>query len=131
DGVDRSVYHGHYKTLRPPPAQRQTRKMAGVDVPATTRVVTYVSRGFESMRGFDIFLRAAKYIAAEFPDVIFFVVGTDRICYGGDENYTQGKSFKDWAIAREQPDLSKFVFTGRLAPQHLARLLAATDLHIY
>jgi glycosyltransferase involved in cell wall biosynthesis len=100
-------------------------------VPGSTRIVTYVSRGFESMRGFDIFLRAARRIVAEYPDVIFFVVGTDRICYGGDERYTEGKSFKDWAIAREQPDLSKFVFTGRMPPQHLARLLAATDLHIY
>jgi len=107
------------------------RKMAGVDVPASTRVVTYVSRGFESMRGFDIFLRTAKLIAAEYPDVIFFVVGTERICYGGDENHTGDKNFKDWAIAREQVDLSKFVFTGRMHPTHLARLLATSDLHIY
>ena len=131
DGVDRTVYHAHGGELRPPPAQRPKRKMAGVDVPGSTRIVTYVSRGFESMRGFDIFLRAAKRIATEYPDTIFFVVGTDRICYGGDETYTGGKNFKEWAIAREQPDLSKFVFTGRMPPQHLARLLAATDLHIY
>jgi glycosyltransferase involved in cell wall biosynthesis len=131
DGVDRTLYHGHDESLRPPPAQRTMRKMAGVDVPASTRVVTYVSRGFESMRGFDIFLRTAKLIAAEYPDVIFFVVGTDRICYGGDENHTGDQNFKDWAIAREKPDLSKFVFTGRMHPNHLARLLATSDLHIY
>ena len=131
DGIDRALYHGHQESLRPPPAQRQMRKMAGVEVPANMRVVTYVSRGFESMRGFDIFLRASKRIAAEYPDVIFFVVGTDRICYGGDENYTGGTSFKEWAITREQPDLSKIVFTGQMPPPHLARLLAATDLHIY
>lgn len=131
DGVDRSAYHGHDEALRPPPAQRTVRKMAGVDVPGSTRIVTYVSRGFESMRGFDIFLRAAKLIAQQYPNVLFFVVGTDRICYGGDENYTNGKTFKDWAIEKEKPDLSKFVFTGRMNPLHLARLLAATDLHIY
>jgi glycosyltransferase involved in cell wall biosynthesis len=131
DGVDRRLYHGHEEALRPSPAERGNRKMAGVDVPPTTRVVTYVSRGFESMRGFDIFLRAAKRIAQAYPDVVFFVVGTDRICYGGDENYTGDKSFKQWAIDREKADLSKIIFTGRMAPQHLARLLAASDLHIY
>jgi glycosyltransferase involved in cell wall biosynthesis len=132
DGVDRGVYHGHQETLRPALDHRGTRNIAGVDVPATTRIVTYVSRGFESMRGFDIFMRSAKLIAQRHPDVLFFIVGTDRIAYGGDENYIKGyKSFKDWVLARDQYDLSKFVFTGRLTPPQLGRLLAASDLHIY
>ena len=131
DGVDRSVYHGYDETLRPPPEQRMLRKMAGIDVPAGTRVVTYVSRGFESMRGFDQFIKTATIIAKQYPDVVFFVVGSDRICYGGDESHTGGKTFKEWVLEREKPDLSKFAFVGRLAPQHLGRLLAASDLHIY
>ena len=131
DGIDRSLYHGHAEALRPPIGERGVRQMAGVTVRPATRVVTYVSRGFESMRGFDVFMRAAKRIAQRFPDVVFFVVGTDKVEYGGDLAYTAGKTFKDWVLAREEFDLSKFVFTGRLEPQHLARLLAATDLHIY
>lgn len=132
DGVDRSVYHGHNETLRPPLDQRHVRHIAGIDVPPTTRIVTYVSRGFESMRGFDIFMRSAKLIAERFPDVLFFVVGTERIAYGGDENYIKGyKSFKDWVLSRDNYDLSKFVFTGRISPPQLGRLLAASDLHIY
>src|SRR5258706_4070728 len=46
DGVDRAIYHGHDEALRPPAGQRGPRKIAGVDVPGPTRVVTYVSRGF-------------------------------------------------------------------------------------
>src|SRR5205814_10379236 len=100
DGVDRGVYHGYQEKLRPLVNQRTTRKIAGVDVPASTRIVTYVSRGFESMRGFDIFMRSAKLIAQQYPNVLFFVVGTDRIAYGGDVNYIKGtKSFKDWVLA--------------------------------
>ena len=100
--------------------------------PPSTRVVTYVSRGFESLRGFDIFLRTASKIADRIPDVVFFVVGSDRVCYGGDEvHIAPHKSFKEWAIARENPDLSKMIFTGMLEPEQLARLLAASDLHIY
>src|SRR5436190_9879769 len=79
DGVDRSVFHSHEEKLRPPLGSRETRTLAGVEIGPATRVVTYVSRGFESMRGFDIFMRAAKIIAREFDDVIFIVVGTVRM----------------------------------------------------
>lgn len=131
DGVDRAIYHGHSETLRPPLKERGVRHLAGVEISPTTRVVTYVSRGFESMRGFDIFMRSAKLIAQEFPDVVFIIVGTDRIAYGGDESYTGGKSFKDWVMQRETFDLTKFKFVGRMPAPDLGRLLAASDLHIY
>lgn len=131
DGVDRSVYHGFEESLRPPPGSRGTRTIAGVQVGPDTRIVTYVSRGFESMRGFDIFMRAARLIAAQFDDVAFIVVGSDRVAYGGDESHTAGKTFKEWVLARDEYDLSKFHFVGRLPQDQLARLLASSDLHIY
>lgn len=132
DGVERSCYHGHGEALRPPVEQRGTRQIAGVSVPASTRVVTYVSRGFESMRGFDLFMRSAQAIAREFPDVLFFVVGTDRIAYGGDEAFLpKGVSFKDWVLSREEYDLSRFRFVGNLPPGALGQLLAASDVHVY
>src|SRR5712671_2750512 len=128
DGVDRAIYHGHGDRLRACTGGR--RKVAGVELGAATRVVTYVSRGFESMRGFDIFVRAAKLIAAEHRDVVFFVVGADRIAYGGDmEHIGDQPSFRAWAMARHEVDGSQLVFTGRLPRQQLALLLAASDLH--
>jgi len=133
DGVDRAVYHGFDETLRPPVASRGDRELpGGVKVGPNTRVVTYVSRGFESMRGFDMFVAAADLIAKQYPDVIFVIVGTDRVAYGGDENYiAPHKSFKEWTLAKYKPDLSKFAFVGRLPQEELGRLLAAGDLHIY
>jgi glycosyltransferase involved in cell wall biosynthesis len=84
------------------------------------------------MRGFDIFMKAAKLIAQMYPDVVFAVVGSDRVAYGGDESYLQGKkSFKEWVLSKDQYDLGKFAFLDRLEPTDLGRLLAATDLHIY
>ncbi|HXE54548.1 MAG TPA: glycosyltransferase [Tepidisphaeraceae bacterium] len=132
DGVERSVYHGHDESLRPALDKRTTRQIGPVSVPATTRIVTYVSRGFESMRGFDLFMRSAKLITRQFPDVAFFIVGTDKIAYGGDESFLPpGMTFKQWTLSQEQYDLSNFHFLGNLAPADLARLLAMTDLHIY
>ena len=133
DGIDRAVYHGFGEKLRATPEKRRTLKINGVEIPPDTRVVTYVSRGFESMRGFDVFIRAANLIARKYPNVVFIVVGTDRVEYGFDRAYIEPKrSFRQWALAREKDlDLSKFLFVGRLKPATLARLLAATDLHIY
>src|SRR6185295_9899660 len=51
DGVDRSIYHGYEESLRPALETRPTRRFFNIDVPKDIRVVTYVSRGFESMRG--------------------------------------------------------------------------------
>jgi len=132
DGVDRAIYHGFNETLRAPVTERGSREVAGVRLPASTRVVTYVSRGFESMRGFDIFMKSARLIAERFPEVMFFVVGTDRIAYGGDEKHTAPhKSFKEWVLSQGDYDMSRFTFTGRLSVPDLARLLATSDLHIY
>src|SRR5262249_49098796 len=38
------------------------RQIGDRTIPSGTRIVTYVSRGFEAMRGFDIFMRVAKQI---------------------------------------------------------------------
>lgn len=132
DGIERSIYHGHDEALRPPVEQRRGRQVAGVSLPASTRVVTYVSRGFESIRGFDLFMQSARIIAQEIPDAAFFIVGADKIAYGGDEAFLpKGVTFKQWVLDRGDYDLSRFHFLGNIPPADLGRLLALTDLHIY
>jgi glycosyltransferase involved in cell wall biosynthesis len=83
------------------------------------------------MRGFDMFMKSAKRIYEQYPDVVFIVIGTDRIAYGGDESYTGGKSFKDWVMSQDKYDLSKIRFVGRVTPTELGQVLASSDLHIY
>jgi glycosyltransferase involved in cell wall biosynthesis len=122
DGLDTALWT---------PMPDAPRRIGEFVVPAGTKIVTYVSRGFESMRGFDIFMRAANILCRRRSDVVFAVVGQDRVCYGGDEKHTGGKSFKDWVLSRDAYDLSRFVFTGLLPESALARLLAVSDLHIY
>jgi glycosyltransferase involved in cell wall biosynthesis len=122
DGLDTDVWK---------PNPNAPRRIGTRDVPPGTRVVTYVSRGFESIRGFDIFMRAAKKLCDRRSDVVFAVVGSDRVCYGGDERFTGGKSFRDWVLSRDDYDRSRFVFTGTVPEHELARLLAVTDLHFY
>ncbi|QEH35606.1 Spore coat protein SA [Aquisphaera giovannonii] len=122
DGVDTSVWR------RIPDAPR---RVGDAPLPRDKRIVTYVSRGFESMRGFDIFMKVAKRIYERYPDVLFVVVGSDRVAYGGDLKHVPEGSFREHVLAQDDYDPSKFLFAGNLAPHDLAALLSAGDLHIY
>jgi glycosyltransferase involved in cell wall biosynthesis len=121
DGIDTELY-------RPGPAERT---VAGHVFPADKRVVTFVARGLESMRGFDLFLRLARRIARERTDVVFAVAGEDKTQYGWDPLFTGGLSFKDWLLKQGGYDLSRFVFLGHVEPEQLAMLLRLSDLHVY
>ncbi len=122
DGVDTDLWK---------PTPGLPRRVGGRDVPAGMTLVTYATRGMESMRGFDIFMKAAQRVADRRADVLFAVIGQDRVCYGGDDKHTGGKSFKEWVLGQGQYDLSRFVFTGLLPEAELARVFAVTDLHVY
>jgi glycosyltransferase involved in cell wall biosynthesis len=100
-------------------------------VPKSTRIVTYVSRGFESMRGFDLFMKAAKLIYQRQPDVLFVIVGNDRVCYGGDQKHIGQKTFRVHVLSQDQYDMSKFLFTGLVPVAALVDILSLSDLHIY
>ncbi len=122
DGIDHRFWQ---------PVANPHRTFNGVNVPQGCKLLTYVSRGFEAARGFDIFLQIADRICRERSDTMVLVVGEDRIAYGGDERFTGGKTFKEWAIEKYQPNLSRIHFVGRLPPSKLAQLLALSDLHLY
>ncbi len=107
------------------------RRIGDRTIPPSTRVVTYVSRGFEAMRGFDIFMRVARRIYEQFPDVVFAVVGSDRICYGGDEKHIEHKTFREHVMAQAAFDRDKFIFTGLLDVSKLVDLWSFSDLHLY
>ncbi len=100
-------------------------------IPPSTRIVTYVSRGFEAMRGFDIFMRVARRIYQQYPDVVFAVVGSDRICYGGDEKHIEHKTFREHVMAQADYDREKFIFTGLVPVSTLVDLWSISDLHLY
>src|SRR5262249_44014226 len=121
DGIDTALYRA-----RPAP-----RRVGDTSIPPGTRVVTFVSRGLESIRGFDLFMKVAGRIALARSDVLFVVVGGDEIHYGWDKLHTGSPSFKQWVFDQQKPDLSRFIFTGRILPEQLADILRLSDLHIY
>jgi glycosyltransferase involved in cell wall biosynthesis len=121
DGIDTELY-------RP---GNTARVIGEREIPERTKIVTFVSRGLESIRGFDLFMNVAGRVAAERPDVLFVVVGGEEIHYGWDKLHTGSPSFKEWVLSRGTHDRSRFLFLGRVLPEQLADVLRLSDLHIY
>lgn len=122
DGIDTSIWK---RNPEPP------REIAGQKIPEDKKIVTYVSRGFESMRGFDVFMKVAKKICEARDDVIFLCVGSDRVCYGGDLNRIQEETYREHILKQDNYDLDRFIFTGRVDPHDLVNVFSLSDLHIY
>jgi glycosyltransferase involved in cell wall biosynthesis len=122
DGIDTTLWR---------PQAGVPRHVGALTFPEGVELVSYATRGMESMRGFDIFMKFAKKLGGRRPDVQFVIAGQDRVCYGGDEASTGEKSFKNWVLAQDTYDLSRFHFVGLLPPAELARLFNFTDLHVY
>jgi glycosyltransferase involved in cell wall biosynthesis len=103
DGVDTELYQP-----RPRP-----KALAGRPLEPDTRVVTFAARGLESLRGFDLFVRLAREVARQRPDVLFVVVGGEQTHYGWDHAFLGGKSFKEWALAAEDRGDAQLIFSTR------------------
>jgi glycosyltransferase involved in cell wall biosynthesis len=121
DGIDTEMY-------RP---RKVPRVIGGRSIPPETRIVTYVARGLESMRGFDQFMELAQRILRFRQDVLFVVVGSEGIYYGWDKLHTGSESFMKWVLARDEYDLSRFMFLSHIEPEALAHVLCLSDLHVY
>jgi glycosyltransferase involved in cell wall biosynthesis len=124
DGIDTEAF-------APGRAERPT-TFHDVHIPAGAKVVTYVSRGLESMRGFDVFMKAAGRIVREEPDTIFLIAGDERTNYGHELHHIpQGTSFKQYVLEQCDFDLSRFHFLGLIPTRDLVTLYQLSDLHFY
>ena len=121
DGIDTSFWY----------RREPLKKVMGRTIPREAKVVTYVSYGFEPTRGFDVFMRVARRICEARDDVIFVVVGADRMYYGQQQPRLGTPSFREHVMAQEDYDLDRFLFTGQILEDDLARILSRSDLHIY
>jgi len=123
DGVDCEFFR---RAALPRPFEFRGRR-----IEPGTRVVTYVSRGLESARGFDIFMKVAKKIYQAIPDVVFLIAGSDRTNYGHEQAYIGNQTFKEFVLSQDSYDLTKFHFMGVIPTVELPTMYNLSDLHIY
>lgn len=122
DGIDTELYR---------PRPREPLRVAGRSITAETKLVTFVARGLESIRGFDLFCALAKRLTEARPDVLVAVAGSDWSYYAWDRLQTGRDRFRDWALERSPVDPDRIAFLGHVEPEQLARLLSRSDLHVY
>jgi glycosyltransferase involved in cell wall biosynthesis len=125
DGIDTNLFDPR---RRPSPAQPRT--LFGRAVPAGTRVVTFVSRSLDRLRGFDRFVRLANRLLRARPDVFCVAVGSPLVRRGLDVEFF-GQDFRAHVLAREPlHDPQRVWFVDLARPDQVADLLAASDLHV-
>jgi glycosyltransferase involved in cell wall biosynthesis len=122
DGVDAARFRGG-------PARPHT--LAGRTLPAEARVVTFVSRRADRLRGFDRFVTLANRLLRERPDVVCVATGGGNVDRGLDV-MSYGKDFARAVLTQTPPaDPERFWHLGPVTPDVLAEVLAASDLHVY
>lgn len=99
--------------------------------PVEAKVVTYVSRGLEAMRGFDVFMDVAHRVSQRDPNVHFVIAGGAKTHYGSEMIGLNEASFKDYVLKQQNFDLSRFHFLDWVSEIALLDLFRISDCHFY
>jgi glycosyltransferase involved in cell wall biosynthesis len=126
DGIDtRKLAHSSWHAQGKGP-----RSIAGRAIPESTRVVSFVARSLDRLRGFDRFLEVADALLRARPDALIVVVGDPLVRRGLDVAF-HNKDYPAHLLARrELADPERLWFLGLAAHSTVAEVLAASDLHI-
>lgn len=99
--------------------------------PADAKLVTYVARGLEAMRGFDIFMEVAHRISQVRKDVHFVIAGNPKTHYGSEMIGIKEATFKDYVLKKHPYDLNRFHFLDWISEPALVDLYRLSDCHFY
>jgi glycosyltransferase involved in cell wall biosynthesis len=131
-------YHPEFTVLHPgvdvlpaSPRPVRQRRIAGRDVPPGARVVSFVARCLDRLRGFDRFVALAARLQRDDPDVLCVAAG-DPVAGRGLDPLNYQQDYQAHVLGRTPlPDPGRFWSLGPSPPQTVAELLDASDLHLY
>jgi len=135
DGIDRQFFHPqdsadnqkrHLLELR----NRETNETFAV--PEDAKLISYATRGMETLRGFPEFMRALPELLASDDNLYAVIAGADRRAYSHDAP-SHGGSWKQLLLAELQERIpqDRVLFTGLLDYIDYRALLWRSDLHCY
>lgn len=95
-------------------------------------VLSYATRGMESLRGFPELMRALPPLLQRFPQLHVVIAGKDRRAYSYDAPSHDG-SWKEHLLAElaGTEGMDRVHFTGLLNYGHYRDLLQRSDVHVY
>jgi len=106
------------------------RSIAGRPIPDAMRVVSFVARSLDRLRGFDRFLAVADALLRARRDVLCVIAG-DPIVRRGLDVVFHNRDYPAHLLAERPPaDPDRLWFVGAASPSLVAEMLASSDLHI-
>ncbi len=103
----------------------------GVTFQAGDEIITYVSRNLEPLRGYHVFMRSLARTLRARPRAQVVIVGGDRVSYG--LGAPAGTTWKEHFLDqnRDDLDLSRVHFLGRVDYETYLRVLQVSAVHVY
>lgn len=97
----------------------------------TDKLVTYLARNLEPIRGVHSFLRALPHLQAAHPDARVAIIGGDEVSYGS--KLPDGDSYRARLCQElgDRVDWSRVHFLGRVPYPQLIDLLKLSRCHVY
>ncbi|MCK5898952.1 MAG: glycosyltransferase [Methylococcales bacterium] len=102
---------------------------AGITLTKSDKVITYVSRGLEPLRGFHQFMRSLPSVMKAHPDVIILVVGNDTPAYETKKFETYKEQLLNELSG--QLDSNQLYFLGKVPYASYLQILQISSVHIY
>ena len=98
------------------------------------KIITYVARNLEPLRGTHIFLRSLPEILSRNPDARVLIAGSEELGYGAGPS--QGGTWKDALLLEIRPKLhesewNRIHFVGQLPYSYFLNLLQISAVHVY
>lgn len=128
-----SVVHDGVDTdkVRPNPGARIKLGRENIALKPGDELVTFVNRDLEPYRGYHSFIRALPEILRRRPKARAVLVGGTGVSYGGKP--ADGRTYKDIYLeeVRDQLDLARVHFVGRVPYQTYLNLLQVSAAHVY
>jgi glycosyltransferase involved in cell wall biosynthesis len=122
DGIDVSLYS---------PGEVTPQSELMPTWPKDAKIVTYVSRGLEAMRGFDIFMQVAHRVSLKRDDVHFVIAGNPKTHYGSEMISLKETTFKDHVLKQLPYDLTRYHFLNWISEPALVDLFRLSACHFY
>jgi glycosyltransferase involved in cell wall biosynthesis len=113
------------------PKAGRPRSIAGRTLPEGTKVITFVARCLDRLRGFDRFLKLANALIRDRPDVVAVAMGSPTVDRLLDVSH-HGRDYSAELIAADPPaDPERLWLLGGVGPEVVADVLSTSDLHVY
>lgn len=122
DGVDTEFF-------KPNKDARFLIKDENIELTANDEVITYATRGMESLRGFPQFMEAVQKLQKKRPNAHFVIAGEDKVFYG--PGAPDGKTFKEYMLKKLNLDMKRVHFVGSLSYEDYRSLLQVSSAHVY